>query len=166
MEQYLFQNSKVYKSQNWFKLLSAHATACEDQKSSRVTEISIEKHLSEQRLPQYEASKYLFVLAVMLRSSNFQGASTFVGATWLRIYRATGERVRAMYVSAAYRLPNGSLVDRINRQARTGTTRLSILLPLLQSIFNWQKSIFYPSTPINFAANWCTRPCDTIVSAL
>lgn len=68
--------------------------------------------MSEQRLPQYEASKYLFVLADVAKLE-FSGCEYICGSNLVTYLSVTRARVRAMYVSAAYRLST-YLVDRIN----------------------------------------------------
>lgn len=80
--------------------------------------------ISEQRLPQYEASKYLFVLADAAKLE-FSGYEYICGGNLVTYLSVTCARVRAMYVSAAYRLST-YLVDRINRRNRY--TRLSTSL--------------------------------------
>jgi len=72
--------------------------------------ISIE--VTEQRLPQYEASKYLFVLANAAKLE-FSGCQYICEGNLVTYLSVTRARVRAMYVSAAYRLST-YLVDRIN----------------------------------------------------
>lgn len=83
--------------------------------------------ISEQRLPQYEASKYLFILADAAKLE-FSGCEYICGGNLVTYLSVTRARVRAMYVSAAYRLST-YLVDRINRR-RNRYTRLSTSLQL------------------------------------
>lgn len=94
--------------------------------------------ISEQRLPQHQASKYLFVLADAAEFE-FSGCEYICGGNLVTYLSVTRARVRTMYVSAAYRLST-YLVDRINRR-RNRYTRLSTSL----QPFSTNKSIFYPS---------------------
>jgi len=95
-----------------------------DQKGSHVMKISIE--VTEQRLPQYEASKYLFVLANAAKLE-FSGCQYICEGNLVTYLSVTRARVRAMYVSAAYRLST-YLVDRINRRRNPVHLPLSISL--------------------------------------
>lgn len=112
--------------------------------------------ISEQRLPQYEASKYLFVLADAAKLE-FSGCEYIYGGNLVTYLSVTRARVRAMYVSAAYRLST-YLVDRINR--RNQYTRLSTSL----QPFSTGKKYFF----IRRVRSILPRIglCDTIVLAL
>lgn len=71
----------------------------------------------------------------MLRSSNFQSASTFVGATWLRIYRS---RVRVFVPCTCQRLTD------FQRTLLTGSTggETSTLSTSLQPFSTSKKNFF------------------------
>jgi len=116
------------------------------QKDSHVIKISIEASLNRDCRNTRRANIWLYWR--MLRSSNFQSASTFVEATWLRIYRS---HVRVFVPCTCQRLTD------FQRTLLTGSTdgETGILVsPLHYNHFQPTKSIFYSPTSINFAANW------------
>lgn len=115
-------DTRKCKSPNWFRRLTADGyrgskgLGCHE---------NFHRGISEQRLPQYEASKYLFVLADAAKLE-FSGCEYICGSNLVTYLSVTRARIRAMYVSAAYRLST-YLVDRINRR-RNRYTRLSTSL--------------------------------------
>lgn len=116
-----------------------------DQKGSHVMKISIEANLNRDCRNTRRANICLY--SRMLQSSNFQGASTFVGATWLRIYRSH------VYVFAPCTCQRLTDFQRILLTGSTGG-KTGTLASLLHYNHLQQKVFFYSSNSINFAANW------------
>lgn len=115
--------------------------------------------ISEQRLLQYEASKYLVVLADAAKLE-FSGCEYICGGNLVTYLSVTRARVRAMYMSAAYKLST-YLVDRINRR-RNQYTRLSTSL----QPFSTNKKYFLSAKLDQFCRELVYVSSDTIVLTL
>lgn len=86
----------------------------------------------------------------VLQSWNFQGASTFAGATWLRIYRS---RLRVFVPCMCQRLTD------FQRALLTGSTggETGTLSLLLQSFSTSKKYFLFRRLRSDLTVNWCMR---------
>lgn len=137
------------KSQNWLGRLTANVIL-RITKSLYVMEIFIEASLNRDCRNTRRANICLH--SRMLRSSwNFQGASTFAGATWLPIYRS---RVRVSCHVCVSSLQTFNVPCWQDQPAMKSVHQSSLHY---YNHFQPAENIFHPLSSISFAVNWYMR---------